>query len=280
MQLTLRSSLAAGVAAVGAGVIAVCATTAPAPVAAPQPASPDVTLGAAILPLPSPSVGSQALPAIGNAVASGADFVIAPVNSAAAALPALPLVPPGVQLSFLTGSPNLGAGNEGNFNTGFNNDGDFNTGINNEGNFNIGTDNEGSFNIGFNNVDSGNPVPGASDLDNVAVANIGIGNNGDFNVGANNTGSRNFGTNNVGALNVGTGNRGAFNLGANNTGTFNAGIGNTGSGNIGLFNTGDNNIGAFNSGNTIGVASIGIRNPLGSSAAAAKVTNADVAEDD
>jgi hypothetical protein len=58
------------------------------------------------------------------------------------------------------------------------------------------------------------------------------------------------------------------------------GIGNQGSGNIGLFNTGDNNVGAFNSGNTIGVANIGIRNPLGSSAAAAKVTNADVGEDD
>ncbi len=84
----------------------------------------------------------------------------------------------------------------------------------------------------------------------------------------------------MGALNVGTGNRGALNLGANNTGNFNAGIGNTGNGNIGLFNTGDNNIGAFNSGNTIGVADIGIRNPLGSSASAAEVTNnADVGED-
>ena len=138
--------------------------------AAPQPASTDVALGAAILPLPSPSVGSQALPAVGNAIAAGAGAAVAPVVSVREALPALPLVPPGVQLSFLTGPPNLGAGNEGNFNIGVVNDGDFNIGNNNTGNFNIGGDNEGDFNIGFNNVDTDEA---AGDLDNVAVANIG-----------------------------------------------------------------------------------------------------------
>ncbi len=71
-----------------------------------------------------------------------------------------------------------------------------------------------------------------------------------------------------------------FNLGANNNGVGNVGIGNNGNGNIGLFNTGDNNIGAFNTvDNNIGVANIGIRNPLGSSASAAEVTNVDVGED-
>jgi hypothetical protein len=244
MPISLRSSLVAGVAAVGAGVIAAGPTAPPAPVATPQRASTDVSLGAAILQLPSvpdaAAAGSTLVPTIGRAVAAGADRAIAPVNSAAQALPTPPFVPPGVQLSFLTGSPNLGAGNEGNFNTGFNNDGDFNTGTYNEGNFNIGGDNEGDFNIGFNNVD---------DMDNVAVANIGNGNDGDFNVGFNNRGVRNFGSDNTGALN----------LGLNNTGNFNVGIGNTGNGNIGFFNSGDNHI---------GVANVGVRypNPLTSSA--------------
>jgi hypothetical protein len=46
MQLTLRSSVAAGVAALGAGVITAGATSTPAPVAVPQTASPDVALSA------------------------------------------------------------------------------------------------------------------------------------------------------------------------------------------------------------------------------------------
>ncbi len=55
MHVSLRTYLVAGVAAVGAGVIAMTPTAPPAPVAAPQPASTDVALGAAILPLPSPT---------------------------------------------------------------------------------------------------------------------------------------------------------------------------------------------------------------------------------
>jgi PPE-repeat protein len=269
MHISLRSSLVAGVAAVGAGVIAAgsTATPPPAPIAAPQPVTTDVALGAAIGPIPlpdiDPTVGSTLLPALGNGIAAQADSAV----NALPTLPTLP-VPGGIQLSLLTGSPNLGAGNEGNFNVGLRNDGDFNIGSNNEGNFNIGTDNEGSFNIGFNNVDEVGPLQG-SDLDNVSVANIGIGNNGDFNVGQNNTGTRNFGVNNVGALNVGSGNTGALNLGANNRGNGNVGIGNAGNGNLGFFNTGDNNVGAFNTGNKIGIADIGFDNPLGSSASTA-----------
>ena len=202
MQLTLRSSLAAGVAALGAGVFAAGATSTPAPVAVPQTASPNVALGALADLLPPPSVGSQALPAIGDAIAFGSGVAVAPAVAVRGALPPLPLVPPNVQLSLLTGTPNLGAGNNGNFNVGLVNDGNFNIGSNNTGNFNIGTDNEGSFNIGFNNVDEAGPLQG-SDLDNEAVANIGIGNNGDFNVGLNNTGSRNFGNNNIGVANIG-----------------------------------------------------------------------------
>ena len=275
MQIALRTSVVAGIAAVGAGVIAMTPTSAPtAPIAAPQPVSPDVALGALTDLLPPPSVGSRALLGAGNAIAGGANLAVAPIVAVRSALPPAPFVPAGVDLSLVTGPPNLGAGNTGNFNTGINNTGSFNTGINNEGNYNIGADNEGSFNIGFNNVDSGSPVPGASDLDNEAVANIGIGNSGDFNVGLDNTGSRNFGNNNVGGLNLGSGNRGAANLGASNTGNFNAGIGNNGSGNVGFFNQGDNNIGAFNSGNTIGVGGIGVPNPLGNTAAAARTRSA------
>jgi PPE-repeat protein len=282
MQLTLRSSLAAGVAALGAGVIAAGATSAPAPVAVPQSASPDVELGALADLLPPPSVGSGALVGVGNAIAGGANLAVTPVVALRNALPPAPFVPQGVQLSLLTGAPNLGAGNTGgNFNIGVVNDGNFNIGSNNEGNFNIGTDNEGSFNIGFNNVDEAGPAQG-SDLDNEAVANIGIDNNGDFNVGLNNTGSRNFGNNNIGALNFGSGNQGALNGGINNRGAGNVGIGNQGVANVGFFNTGSGNIGAFNTtNNNIGVANIGIRNPLGPAAssavgnqAAAKQTNA------
>ena len=120
---------------------------------------------------PSPTVGSTLLPAIGNAVAVGAGAAVAPVVSVRQALPALPLVPAGVQLSVLTGTPNLGAGNQGNFNIGVVNKGNFNIGNNNTGNFNVGGDKEGAFNIGFNNIDD-NAVPGASDLDNVAVAGV------------------------------------------------------------------------------------------------------------
>src|SRR5829696_9233456 len=176
MQVALRSTLAACVAAVGAGVIAMTPTAAPPrPVATPQTASPDVALDALADLLPPPSVGSGALLGVGNAIAGGADLAVAPVVALRSALPPAPFVPPGVQLSLLTGAPNLGAGNAGNFDTGIGNTGDFNIGALNDGNFNIGTDNEGSFNIGFNNVDSGNPVPGATDLDNQAVANIGVG---------------------------------------------------------------------------------------------------------
>jgi hypothetical protein len=60
MQIGLRSTLAAGVAAVGAGVIAVTPTLAPpAPVATPQAASSDVALGALAALLPPPSIGER-----------------------------------------------------------------------------------------------------------------------------------------------------------------------------------------------------------------------------
>ena len=70
MHVSLRSSVVAGVAAGGVGVIAAAPTAPP-----------------------------------------------APVNSAAQAQPPVTSVPLGVQLSLLTGSPNFGAGNEGNFNS-------------------------------------------------------------------------------------------------------------------------------------------------------------------
>ena len=161
MQIALRTSVVAGIAAVGAGVIAMTPTSAPpAPVAAPQAVSPDVTPAALIDLLPAPSVGSGALVGVGNAIAGGANLAVAPIVAVRSALPPAPFVPPGVQLSLVTGAPNLGAGNAGgNFNAGIGNTGNFNIGSNNDGNFNIGTDNEGSFNIGFNNVDSGSPVP-------------------------------------------------------------------------------------------------------------------------
>src|SRR5690349_4056905 len=131
MQIALRSSLAVGVAAVGAGVIAMTPTaSSPAPVAAPAP-SPDVALGALADLLPPASVGSGTLNAAGNAIVVG-------TGQALGALPSLPLpslpVPGGVQLSFLTPPPNLGAGNQGIFNAGLNNDGNFNIGTNNDGN--------------------------------------------------------------------------------------------------------------------------------------------------
>jgi len=126
MQIALRSTLAAGVAAVGAGVIAMTPTAAPpTPVATPQTASPDVALGALGDLLPPPSVGSGALLGVGNAIAGGANLAVAPVVALRSALPPAPFVPPGVQLSLLTGTPNLGAGNAGNFNTGIGNTGDF-----------------------------------------------------------------------------------------------------------------------------------------------------------
>lgn len=147
MQISLRASLTVGIAAVGAtalgaGVFAAGQPAAPTTVAAPQPVTGDVSLGAAIRPLPSPTVRSTLLPAIGNAVAAGAGAAGAPVNALSSALPAL-LLPQGVQLSFLTGSPNLGAGHAGNFSTGFGNTGKgnvwlFNTGDNNIGAFNSG----------------------------------------------------------------------------------------------------------------------------------------------
>ena len=64
-----------GIAAAGAGVIAAvpAATPEPVTIAAPQPASPDVSLGAAILPLPPPECGVDgALPRVGNTVVVGA----------------------------------------------------------------------------------------------------------------------------------------------------------------------------------------------------------------
>jgi hypothetical protein len=110
-------------AALGAGVIAAGATSTPAPVAVPQTASPNVALGALADLLPPPSVGSQALLAIGDAIAFGAGVAVAPAVAVRGALPPLPLVPPNVQLSLLTGTPNLGAGNNGNSNVGLNNTG-------------------------------------------------------------------------------------------------------------------------------------------------------------
>jgi PPE-repeat protein len=279
MQTALRSSLAMGIAGVGAGVIAMMPAAAPpGPLQARQPTSPEVSLGALADLLPPPSAGAETLLGVGNAIAGGANLAAAPAIAIRAVLPTAPLVPPNLELSLLTGPPNLGTANGGGvFNAGISNDGSFNTGSENDGNFNIGTNNRGSFNIGFGNVDA---------LDNEAVANIGIGNNGDFNVGANNIGSRNFGTNNVGALNFGSGNLGAFNNGINNRGVGNAGIGNTGVANVGFFNQGSGNFGAFNStNNNIGVANIGIPNPLGpavasavgGSSAPAEQTNASVA---
>ena len=223
-RVSVRTYLLAGVSVLSAGMIAASPagppqadhTVALTPLAANSaivpaagPAAPD--------PDPSASSGATSLAAAApTSLAAAAPTVAEPITAAAPARP-------GIQLSLLTGSPNLGAGNVGNFNTGVNNTGLANTGVANNGKFNIGAANTGDFNIGVSNQGD---------------FNIGVRNNGNFNVGAFNTGVRNFGIGNNGTLNVGLA----------NTGTANVGIGNDGTGNIGFFNTGDYTIGAFNIG--------------------------------
>ncbi|MDT5006151.1 MAG: hypothetical protein QOJ24_3327 [Mycobacterium sp.] len=183
-------------AALGAGVIAAGATSTPAPVAVPQTASPNVALGALADLLPPPSVGSQALLAIGDAIAFGAGVAVAPAVAVCGALPPLPLVPPNVQLSLLTGTPNLGAGNNGDFNVGLNNTGSRNFGNNNIGALNFGSGNEGALNGGINNVGAGNVGVG-----NQGVANVGFFNQGSGKIGAFNTTNNNIGVANIGIRN-------------------------------------------------------------------------------
>jgi PPE-repeat protein len=226
-----RAYLLAGFSALVAGVIAA------GPISPPQP-----TQDAAMAPLTATSVtvptavlvpdADPVAPLRANAAAAVAPASVQPIE-------ALAPTGTGIQLSLLTGRPNLGVDNVGDFNTGIANDGVANTGVVNDGNFNIGGFNTGDFNIGVSNT--GN-------------FNIGVSNDGDFNVGASNAGERNFGVGNSGTLNVGLA----------NTGVANVGIGNNGNGNIGFFNTGDYAIGAFN---------IGIR--YASSPAASARTTAD-----
>jgi len=192
-------SLLAGMSVVGVGVIA-------ASHAAP-PSAPDMQLPvkpvAAVLNTQPPALP----PAVTNALAQGV--------GAPSAQPAAPasLLPPGPQLSLLTGSLNLG----------FNNVGIFNTGIDNAGIANIGNFNTGDFNIGSKNS---------------ANFNIGIANDGDFNIGRGNTGKFNVGVDNSGKRNFGIGNTGTLNVGLNNTGTGDVGLSNTGNFIIGVSNVG------------------------------------------
>lgn len=116
---------------------------------------------------------------------------------------------PGVQLSLITGTPNLGYGNEGLFNAGVNTERDFNVGGDNDGDFNIGGDNEGSFNVGFDNRGG--------------ERNFGAGNTGSYNVGFFNTGEFNFGVGNTGVGNVGFFNKGDYTVGAFDVGIRYAG---------------------------------------------------------
>lgn len=248
MQISIRSYLIAGISIVGAGVIA----AAPTP---PPPAQPTLTAatGGSSPTIPPGPGGAPTItafvPSVPEVWAAAAEQGQTAAVSATppAALLAAPTT--GVQLSLLTGTPNLGFDNVGSFNTGIANNGVANTGVANIGNFNIGGSNTGDFDIGVNNQGS---------------FNIGGGNTGDFNVGISNTGVRNFGA----------GNSGTLNFGFVNNGTANVGIGNTGVGNIGFFNTANY---------FVGVANIGFRYAApppapASPAANPSLTNARVAE--
>jgi hypothetical protein len=214
----VRAYLLAGISVLGAGAIAANPIISPEPpdVRVPMPlgvVSPDALSSRVALTDPeSGAVGATASAGVMPAVPAPGQ----PNADAASAFT-------GIQLSLLTGSPNLGANNVGVFNTGVANEGVANTGVSNNGNFNIGANNVGDFNIGATN-----------DGD----FNIGVGNHGDFNVGVLNRGERNFGLANAGTLNFGIANNGVANLG----------IANIGTGNVGLFNTGDYTIGAFDIG--------------------------------
>jgi len=215
-------SIIAGVTVMGTGIVTTTAGGAADP--APREVGAPVALVAADIPFGLGSV-AQVLTDISDAAVASLPLPAVPLpelpipDVPLPELPSIPGVPDGAiptdlvpdnpQLSLVTGSPNLGGDNDGNFNAGLRNDGDFNTGTDNDGNFNLGSRNVGNYSIGS-------------------------GNNGDANIG----------TSNVGDFNVGSGNRGVRNVGFNNTGRGNFGIGNTGDGNIGVFNSG-NTIGAF-----------------------------------
>jgi PPE-repeat protein len=184
MVVSVRSYLIAGIAGIaviGADVIAAGPTAPPPPTAVP-----DSTLAAVLVPSrpdgPANPASSVAAPAASPVAAPSASPVTRAEPLAAAQ------AGPGLQLSLLTGTPNLGFDNVGNFNTGIANNGDFNTGAKNVGDFNIGVNNNGDFNIG-------------------------VGNTGDFNVGLANNGVRNFGVGNIGFFNTGNYTIGVANIG-------------------------------------------------------------------
>lgn len=203
MKVSARSYLIAGVSLASAGLIVGGSNT---PVLDTTRA--DITVAPMAATTTAPQLDGPGVGGAASAFGSvGAAFVApapAPDVTARIALPEVDgLDPeagrPGVQLSLLTGTPNLGYGNEGLFNAGVNNDGDFNIGGDNEGNFNVGFDNRGG------------------------ERNFGAGNTGSYNVGFFNTGEFNFGVGNTGVGNVGFFNTGDYTVGAFNVGIRYAG---------------------------------------------------------
>jgi hypothetical protein len=119
-----RAYLLAGFSVLGAGVIAA------GPISPPQP-----TQDAAMTPLAATSVTVPTAVSVPDAdpvapLRANAAAVVAPAS--VQAIEALTPTGPGIQLSLLTGSPNLGVDNLGDFNTGIANDGVANTGVVNE----------------------------------------------------------------------------------------------------------------------------------------------------
>jgi hypothetical protein len=112
--VSVRTLLLAGVSVLSAGMIA--ASPAPPPQADHTVALTPLAANSALVPAAAPAAPDRK-----PSASSGATSVAAAAPAAAQPMTAAAPGRPGVQLSLLTGSPNLGAGNVGNFNTGVNN---------------------------------------------------------------------------------------------------------------------------------------------------------------